>query len=56
MMTWQKISPIVALSLFFNYEIVVSLALISALTGAILGLNQASTRKILAFSSISHIG
>nr|YP_010729637.1 NADH dehydrogenase subunit 2 [Acasta cyathus]WEF49310.1 NADH dehydrogenase subunit 2 [Acasta cyathus] len=56
LLTWQKISPMVILSIFFYSNTLIILALFSALTGAISGLNQTSMRKILAFSSISHIG
>nr|UZN44105.1 NADH dehydrogenase subunit 2 [Capitulum mitella] len=56
LVTWQKISPLIVLSLFFNYNTLFFLASISALTGAISGINQTSMRKILAYSSISHLG
>nr|YP_010341091.1 NADH dehydrogenase subunit 2 [Lepas anatifera]UNZ93965.1 NADH dehydrogenase subunit 2 [Lepas anatifera] len=56
LMTWQKISPMVMLSMFFNSYYIISLAVVSAAVGAISGLNQTSLRKILAFSSISHMG
>nr|YP_009935097.1 NADH dehydrogenase subunit 2 [Semibalanus cariosus]QNS22939.1 NADH dehydrogenase subunit 2 [Semibalanus cariosus] len=56
LLTWQKISPLVILSLFFYANTLLPLALISALVGAISGINQTSMRKILAFSSISHLG
>nr|AZQ05984.1 NADH dehydrogenase subunit 2 [Catomerus polymerus] len=56
LLTWQKISPLVILSLFFYSKILLIIALVSAVMGAISGLNQTSMRKILAFSSISHLG
>ena len=56
LLTWQKISPLVILSIFFYANTLLTLALISALLGAISGINQTSIRKILAFSSISHLG
>nr|YP_010490422.1 NADH dehydrogenase subunit 2 [Poecilasma litum]UWM12908.1 NADH dehydrogenase subunit 2 [Poecilasma litum] len=56
LMTWQKISPMVVLSLVFNYNFMIFFAMASAVIGAISGLNQTSMRKILAFSSISHMG
>lgn len=55
-LTWQKISPLVILSLFFYSNVLIILSLISAIVGAISGINQTSIRKILAFSSISHLG
>nr|APX40083.1 NADH dehydrogenase subunit 2 [Chaetocnema obesa] len=56
LMTWQKIAPSILLmyninTLFFTYIII-----ISSLIGGIYGLNQMSLRKILAYSSINHIG
>lgn len=56
LLTWQKISPLLILSLFFHSNILLPLALTSAILGAISGINQTSIRKILAFSSISHLG
>nr|YP_010022233.1 NADH dehydrogenase subunit 2 [Fistulobalanus albicostatus]QOL12336.1 NADH dehydrogenase subunit 2 [Fistulobalanus albicostatus] len=56
LLTWQKISPLTILSIFFNADIFIYISLISALTGALSGINQTSMRKILAFSSISHLG
>lgn len=55
-LTWQKISPLVILSLFFYSNMLISISLISAIIGAISGINQTSIRKILAYSSISHLG
>nr|YP_010701553.1 NADH dehydrogenase subunit 2 [Amphibalanus reticulatus]WCJ53101.1 NADH dehydrogenase subunit 2 [Amphibalanus reticulatus] len=55
-LTWQKISPLVILSLFFYSNVLIILSLMSAIVGAISGINQTSMRKILAFSSISHLG
>nr|YP_009471694.1 NADH dehydrogenase subunit 2 [Altiverruca navicula]AVI15451.1 NADH dehydrogenase subunit 2 [Altiverruca navicula] len=56
LLTWQKISPLVILSLFFNFKLLIFLSLLSALVGAIMGLNQTSLRKIMTFSSIAHLG
>nr|YP_010535337.1 NADH dehydrogenase subunit 2 [Morimospasma tuberculatum]UYB77588.1 NADH dehydrogenase subunit 2 [Morimospasma tuberculatum]WEY30146.1 NADH dehydrogenase subunit 2 [Morimospasma sp.] len=56
MLTWQKIAPMIllyyicSLSMFF-----LMIILISTLLSGILGLNQISLRKILAYSSINHI-
>nr|YP_010240646.1 NADH dehydrogenase subunit 2 [Nicrophorus nepalensis]QTG39878.1 NADH dehydrogenase subunit 2 [Nicrophorus nepalensis] len=57
MLTWQKISPMVIISYNFNsnlfyFCIIVSNMLISGL----MGINQVSLRKIMAYSSINHIG
>nr|QCX31987.1 NADH dehydrogenase subunit 2 [Amphimallon solstitiale] len=57
MLTWQKIAPMVLLT-YFNYNTTyVTLAILfSMLVSGIMGLNQTSLRKILAYSSINHIG
>nr|AXS66369.1 NADH dehydrogenase subunit 2 [Cucujoidea sp. 12 KM-2017] len=57
MLTWQKIAPMILMmyslnSLFFISMIIV----ISMLISGLMGLNQLSLRKILAYSSINHIG
>nr|YP_010166608.1 NADH dehydrogenase subunit 2 [Hydroporus planus]ANJ70239.1 NADH dehydrogenase subunit 2 [Hydroporus planus]QRV62699.1 NADH dehydrogenase subunit 2 [Hydroporus planus] len=57
LMTWQKIAPMMILSYtmkinYFIYMIII----MSTLIGSIGGLNQTSLRKILAYSSINHIG
>nr|ALV88401.1 NADH dehydrogenase subunit 2 [Heteronotia binoei] len=57
--TWQKIAPLTLLYLLINHlstNIVLMLGLTSALLGGWAGLNQTQTRKIMAFSSISHMG
>nr|YP_010490461.1 NADH dehydrogenase subunit 2 [Octolasmis warwickii]UWM12947.1 NADH dehydrogenase subunit 2 [Octolasmis warwickii] len=55
-MTWQKISPLYILSMVFDQNFLMFMGVCSALTGAIMGLSQVSLQKILAFSSISHLG
>nr|ALV88302.1 NADH dehydrogenase subunit 2 [Heteronotia binoei]ALV88501.1 NADH dehydrogenase subunit 2 [Heteronotia binoei]ALV88862.1 NADH dehydrogenase subunit 2 [Heteronotia binoei]ALV88972.1 NADH dehydrogenase subunit 2 [Heteronotia binoei] len=57
--TWQKIAPLALLYLLINHlstNTVLMLGLTSALLGGWMGLNQTQTRKIMAFSSISHMG
>lgn len=56
LITWQKIAPIVVISYLTNYRLFITIIAISAIVGAIGGLNQTSLRKILAFSSINHLG
>lgn len=56
LLTWQKISPLMILSFFFNFHLMLLIASSSAFIGAYSGLNQTSLRKILSFSSISHLG
>nr|YP_009654758.1 NADH dehydrogenase subunit 2 [Cloresmus pulchellus]QCI09313.1 NADH dehydrogenase subunit 2 [Cloresmus pulchellus] len=57
LMTWQKIGPLIVLSNinpnnWFMYTSVVA----SAFVGSVGGLNQTSLRKIMAYSSINHLG
>nr|YP_009128951.1 NADH dehydrogenase subunit 2 [Chthamalus antennatus]AJT48125.1 NADH dehydrogenase subunit 2 [Chthamalus antennatus] len=56
LLTWQKISPLVIMSLFYSPIILILGSMLSAVVGAVSGFNQTSFRKILAFSSISHLG
>nr|YP_010234425.1 NADH dehydrogenase subunit 2 [Acanthodactylus aureus]QTA72578.1 NADH dehydrogenase subunit 2 [Acanthodactylus aureus] len=57
--TWQKLPPMTLLYLTADhlpFSIIASLAVISVLIGGWSGLNQTQMRKILAFSSIAHLG
>lgn len=56
LITWQKIAPIILLSFclndyFFYFAIIMSVSF-----GSFGGLNQTSLRKLIAFSSINHLG
>nr|QOU10093.1 NADH dehydrogenase subunit 2 [Oenomys hypoxanthus] len=59
LLTWQKIAP---LSMLFqlhqllNPTLTMTLAITSIFMGAWGGLNQTQTRKIMAYSSIAHMG
>lgn len=53
--TLQKIIPLQILTNFNNQKIIIFIIL-SAVIGTLGGFNQTSIRKILAFSSISHLG
>nr|YP_009971838.1 NADH dehydrogenase subunit 2 [Olenecamptus bilobus]QNH68725.1 NADH dehydrogenase subunit 2 [Olenecamptus bilobus] len=56
LLTWQKIAPM--LLIFYNSNLslfFLSVILLSTIFSGILGLNQISLRKILAYSSINHI-
>lgn len=55
-MTWQKIGPILILSYSVFHNFYLFIIRISIILGSLGGLNQISIRKILAFSSINHIG
>nr|AFZ93791.1 NADH dehydrogenase subunit 2 [Subdoluseps bowringii]AFZ93792.1 NADH dehydrogenase subunit 2 [Subdoluseps bowringii] len=57
--TWQKLAPISLLYMTFNTlnpTVLLTMGLLSALVGGWGGLNQTQTRKIMAFSSIAHLG
>nr|AWV54655.1 NADH dehydrogenase subunit 2 [Goggia rupicola] len=57
--TWQKLAPLTLLYLTTTNlptNILLFIGLLSALTGGWSGLNQTQSRKILAFSSIAHMG
>nr|YP_009127040.1 NADH dehydrogenase subunit 2 [Peirates lepturoides]AHH93170.1 NADH dehydrogenase subunit 2 [Peirates lepturoides] len=57
LMTWQKIAPMTILSYLFPETIIAPILIMSAtIIGAIGGLNQTSIHKIMAFSSINHMG
>nr|ALO77366.1 NADH deshydrogenase subunit 2 [Bruchinae sp. GENSP01] len=56
MLTWQKIAPMVILMSNLNMTMFLSwIIVISSIVGGLMGLNQVSLRKILAYSSINHI-
>nr|AAR18858.1 NADH dehydrogenase subunit 2 [Diplodactylus galeatus] len=57
--TWQKLAPMSLLLLTtnsLNHKTLITMGLLSALLGGWAGLNQTQTRKIMAFSSIAHMG
>nr|QIV24718.1 NADH dehydrogenase subunit 2 [Howea angulata] len=57
MLTWQKVAPMILL--MYNCKMTMFLSMVivfSSLVSGILGLNQISLRKIMAYSSINHIG
>nr|WDE34262.1 NADH dehydrogenase subunit 2 [Bavayia ultramaficola] len=57
--TWQKLAPISILYMItnnLNQHTLMTLGLISTILGGWMGLNQTQTRKIMAFSSIAHMG
>lgn len=56
LITWQKIAPIIILSYCLNFNYITILILASTFVGGLGGLNQTSLRKLIAFSSINHIG
>nr|QJS35708.1 NADH dehydrogenase subunit 2 [Melogale moschata] len=59
LLTWQKIAPLSVLyqiSPSMNSNLLMTMAAMSVLTGGWGGLNQTQLRKILAYSSIAHMG
>lgn len=56
LMTWQKIAPIILISYILIKTILYPVIIISVIIGSLGGLNQTSIRKIIAFSSINHLG
>nr|APB92178.1 NADH dehydrogenase subunit 2 [Andrias davidianus] len=59
MSTWQKLAPMALLILMHNQlntQLLMLMALLSALIGGWGGLNQTQLRKIMAYSSIAHLG
>nr|YP_009327165.1 NADH dehydrogenase subunit 2 [Orthetrum sabina]ANX09989.1 NADH dehydrogenase subunit 2 [Orthetrum sabina] len=56
LMTWQKIAPFILISYKLMNNMLVMVIFMSTLIGSVGGLNQNSTRKIMAYSSIGHLG
>nr|YP_010046582.1 NADH dehydrogenase subunit 2 [Culex cylindricus]QPJ78461.1 NADH dehydrogenase subunit 2 [Culex cylindricus] len=56
LMTWQKIAPLMLISYNINYNFFLITIILSMIIGALGGLNQTSLRKLMAFSSINHLG
>lgn len=53
LITWQRLAP---LFLLLGFEVFSVICLCSVLVGAFGGFNQVSLKKILAYSSILHVG
>nr|YP_010397486.1 NADH dehydrogenase subunit 2 [Diamesa qiangi]UQJ73356.1 NADH dehydrogenase subunit 2 [Diamesa qiangi] len=56
LMTWQKIAPMILLSYCLNTNFFIIVIILSIFIGSLGGLNQTSLRKLMAFSSINHLG
>nr|ALQ12060.1 NADH dehydrogenase subunit 2 [Aquarius elongatus] len=57
LMSWQKIAPMFILSNIQNNNTIINMcAIMSSVIGAIGGINQTSMQKIMAFSSVNHLG
>jgi len=55
-MTWQKIAPLILISYIIINSLIIISIIISVIIGSLGGLNQTSLRKLIAFSSINHLG
>nr|QBF00314.1 NADH dehydrogenase subunit 2 [Stegana sp. 1322 JL-2019] len=56
LMTWQKIAPLMLISHVNIKLLLFSSIILSVIIGSLGGLNQSSLRKLMAFSSINHLG
>nr|QXG19243.1 NADH dehydrogenase subunit 2 [Drosophila guttifera] len=56
LMTWQKIAPMMLISYLNLNNLLMISVILSVMVGALGGLNQTSLRKLMAFSSINHLG
>nr|AXZ71055.1 NADH dehydrogenase subunit 2 [Lonchoptera multiseta] len=56
LMTWQKLAPLILISYLKLNIYIYMIILLSVMFGSLGGLNQTSLRKIMAFSSINHLG
>nr|UQS75790.1 NADH dehydrogenase subunit 2 [Heteralonia sp.] len=56
LMTWQKVAPLMLISYLLMEKLIICSIILSSLVGSLGGLNQTSLRKLMAFSSINHIG
>nr|QBF01183.1 NADH dehydrogenase subunit 2 [Stegana latigena] len=56
LMTWQKIAPLMLISHINMKLLLFSSIIMSVMIGSLGGLNQSSLRKLMAFSSINHLG
>lgn len=56
LITWQKIAPLMVISYCLNLNLLIYTITLCAFFGRLGGLNQTSLRKLMAFSSINHLG
>lgn len=59
LLTWQKLAPLSVLYIIspnINSDLLLTISILSILIGGWGGLNQTQLRKIIAYSSIAHIG
>nr|WPS93599.1 NADH dehydrogenase subunit 2 [Aviostivalius klossi bispiniformis] len=56
LLTWQKINPMICISFCLMNKFIIFISIISIIMGSLGGMSSVSLKKILAFSSISHLG
>nr|YP_010999320.1 NADH dehydrogenase subunit 2 [Cricotopus fuscus]WPM93166.1 NADH dehydrogenase subunit 2 [Cricotopus fuscus] len=56
LMTWQKIAPLMIMSYCLSLNLLIFIIISSMIFGSLGGINQTSLRKLMAFSSINHLG
>nr|YP_009699997.1 NADH dehydrogenase subunit 2 [Dermestes frischii]QEK77733.1 NADH dehydrogenase subunit 2 [Dermestes frischii] len=57
LMTWQKVAPMIILIHSMKTTFLITIVIIfSMIISGVMGINQTSIRKILAYSSINHVG
>lgn len=56
LITWQKIAPFILISYILINPLLIISIFLSVIIGSLGGLNQTSIRKLMAFSSINHLG
>nr|YP_010587744.1 NADH dehydrogenase subunit 2 [Smittia aterrima]WAB46353.1 NADH dehydrogenase subunit 2 [Smittia aterrima] len=56
LMTWQKMAPLMIISYCLNMPLLMIITIFSIIFGCFGGLNQTCLRKLMAFSSINHLG
>nr|UGS80490.1 NADH dehydrogenase subunit 2 [Paracaecilius japanus] len=56
LVTMQKLAPLFIMNFSFNFKLILIFSIFSVIVGSIGGLNQTFLKKILAFSSINHLG
>nr|UTS56478.1 NADH dehydrogenase subunit 2 [Stomphastis thraustica] len=55
LMTWQKITPMILLSYYYNMNFMIIIIIINSIIGALGSINQICLRKMLSFSSINNL-
>lgn len=57
LITWQKVAPLMIIRNLFRRNLLINLSIIWSIgIGRLGGINQSSLRKIIAYSSINHLG